>query len=163
MDRAENFPPQDRQIICLSLFRAVEWIRSLLSAFSFPQSLPPSENYRLVLRLNQLITIENELYSHCQRYPAFLKLIAPEAKIGVYNPATGTNLRSLTLIVRLGKKISSKSQGAKRGKGKENNTEKGKKNSLESTEVLVMDDIVAVVEKLLRSSFEQLLCRSNLI
>ena len=92
MDRAEDFSHQDRQIICLSLFRAVEWIRALLSAFSSPRSLPASENYRLVIRLNQLITMENDLYSHCQRYPQFLKLIAPDAKIGVYNPITGKTL-----------------------------------------------------------------------
>jgi hypothetical protein len=89
MDRAEDFPHQDRQIMCLSLFRAVEWVRSSISAFSAPQSLPASENYRLVLRFNQLMTIEDDLISHCQRYPPFLKLIAPEAKIGVVNALTG--------------------------------------------------------------------------
>lgn len=119
----------------MSLFRAVEWIRSLLSAFSHPSALPDTENYRMIIRMNQLIKVENDLYSHCQRYPTFLKLIAPDTKIGTYNALTG-------------KKIVGKDR-AKKGK-----IEKGKKGSKEQSkdiiEVLIMEDIINTVENFLR-------------
>lgn len=99
MDRVEDFDQNDRELICLSLFRAVEWIRCLISSFSVPLSLPISENYRLIIRFNQLLTIEHELYSHCQRYPPFLKLIAPDAKIGVFNALTGLYFSFLIFII----------------------------------------------------------------
>lgn len=136
MDTAENFNYQDRQIICMSLFRAVEWIRSLLSAFSTPSALSYTENYRMILRMNQLIEVENDLFSHCQRYPSFLKLIAPDIKIGTYNALTGKRITKDRV-----QKEKVKSDKGKRG---------SKEQSHEVREVLIMEDIISAVEQFLK-------------
>lgn len=77
------------QIICTCLLRCVEWMRCVLNQFCSPSDLPTEEWYKLLLRFNQLITAEDELYSHCQRYPPFVQLVAPNVKVGSYNTSTG--------------------------------------------------------------------------
>jgi hypothetical protein len=74
--------------MCSTMFRCVEWLRCILTSFCDAPLLPTEEWYKLLLRFNQLISAEDELYSLCQRIPEYLKIVAPAAKVGCYNTVT---------------------------------------------------------------------------
>jgi hypothetical protein len=74
--------------MCDTLVLSINWFRTLLNTFK-KSTLPEYEMYKLVLRMNELVNVEDIFYSQCQRYPEYAKQHQKRNQLGSYNPATG--------------------------------------------------------------------------
>ncbi len=87
VNELEASNPIDRYIICDALLLGAHWIRTILN--NFADSVDQSARFKLIERLNQLVELEETLYSAIQIFPSYILERCPSFDFQYYNPKTG--------------------------------------------------------------------------